>query len=57
MFDLLLYLVILGLIFWLCEKFIPMAEPFRVAFRIVAVVIVILLLVRAFLSVGPSLRF
>lgn len=44
MIDLLITLVILGLIWWVVESVIPMAEPFRTIARVVLALILILYL-------------
>jgi hypothetical protein len=36
--TLLVFLVIVGLVVWLIDKYIPMAEPFKTIFRILIVV-------------------
>jgi predicted membrane chloride channel (bestrophin family) len=51
--SLLLPIVILGVAFYLIETYVPMSPPFQTAFRIVAVVIVLLLLFR--LAGSPTL--
>lgn len=44
MFHLLMVLVILGVVLYLVENFIPMSEPVKIVFRVVVVVILIVLL-------------
>jgi hypothetical protein len=41
-------LVVLGLILYLVENYLPMAEPFKVVLRVVVVIALILWLLRAF---------
>lgn len=48
MIQLLVLLVVLGVVFYLVDRFIPMADPFKTGFRILAVVITIVLLLQAF---------
>jgi len=44
LWQLLLYFVILGLIAYLVETYLPMAQPFKIVVRVVIVVIAIYLL-------------
>lgn len=44
MIDLLVTLVVLGLLVWFLETYIPMADPFKVGVRIVAALIVLAML-------------
>ena len=58
MIHYLLLIAVLGLIFFLVEKYVPMAEPFGLIFRIVAAVIAIVLLLAAFgISIPGAPRF
>jgi hypothetical protein len=41
-------LVIIGFVFWLIDKFIPMAEPIRTVVRVVMVIVLALWLLSAF---------
>lgn len=49
--DLLFHIAIFGLIAWLIDRFIPMAEPIKTIFRVVLVVLCIGYLLQ-FLSIG-----
>lgn len=53
--TLLLGLALIGLIVYLIDRFIPMAEPFKILIRVVAVIVVILWLLQAFAISLPSL--
>lgn len=48
MIHYLILILVLGVIFYLVQTYVPMAEPFGLVFRIVAAVIAILLLLAAF---------
>jgi uncharacterized membrane protein len=48
MITLLLVLIVIGVIVYLVENFIPMPPPFKVVIRVIAVVFVILYLLNAF---------
>lgn len=52
--TLLLFIVILGVIAYFVEAYIPMSEPFKMLFRVIVVIVVILLLLNAFGIVGPT---
>jgi hypothetical protein len=53
MLSILLSLVILGALLYLVETFVPMSRPFRVAVRVVVVVIVVWYLARLVALVAP----
>ena len=58
MIHLLVLILVLGVIFYLAEKYIPMAEPFGLIFRIIIAVIAICLLLAAFgISIPGVPRF
>jgi hypothetical protein len=44
--QLLILIAVIGLCAWLVETYIPMGEPWKTLFRVVAVVIVILFILR-----------
>ncbi len=48
MIEILLVLVICGVVLYLVENFIPMAEPIKVVIRVIVVVLLALFLLRAF---------
>lgn len=48
MIGLLIVLVVLGVIFYFIDSQIPMSPPFKLAFRIIAVLICLVLLLQAF---------
>jgi hypothetical protein len=54
MITLLVYLVILGVVAWLIEVYLPVAQPFKMIIRVVLVFIAIYFLLQAF-GLGPSL--
>jgi len=54
MIELLITLIILGIIFYFVETYVPMSEPFKAMVRILAVIIVLLILLN-FLGYGGSL--
>lgn len=56
MLELLITVIILGIIFWFVETYVPMSDPFKSLFRVVAVIIVLVLLLN-FLGVGGLGRF
>jgi uncharacterized membrane protein len=56
MISLLIVLVVAGVVMYLIENYIPMAEPFRVVIRIVVVLLLILYLLRTFGIVDIPLR-
>ena len=53
--QLLIVLIVLGLVWYLIETFLPIAEPFKMVIRIVIVLILILYLL-GLIGVVPSLR-
>jgi len=57
MIELLIAIVVIGVIVWLVETYIPMSPPFRTILRVVVVLFLIIWLLR-FLGVGglPNLR-
>lgn len=59
LFMLLIWLVVLGVVFWLLTSYVlpalPIAEPFKAAIVAILAIIVILLLVMYFLP-APGLR-
>lgn len=57
MFRLIAVLVILGLVMYLVENYIPMSEPFRVVLRVVVVIILILFLLSTFGVMDVPLKF
>ena len=55
--TLIVVLVILGLVMWLIEQYVPMSPPFRTVLRVLVVLALILYLLSAFgLWSGPRLR-
>lgn len=50
----LVILIVFGVIFFLIDKFMPMAEPFKIVFRIIGAIIAIVLLLRVFGIVIPG---
>lgn len=48
MITLLLALIIFGVILYLVENYIPMSEPIKVVIRVIVVIFLIALLLRAF---------
>jgi len=48
MVELILTLVIIGVILYLLENFVPMVQPIKVAIRVIVVVCLILYLLRIF---------
>jgi hypothetical protein len=44
--QLLVFIVILGLALYLVERFIPMAEPFRILLRVIVVIVIIAILLK-----------
>lgn len=57
MIELLVVLIVLGVILWFVNAHIPMAAPFKTGLNIVAAIIVLLMVLRAFgiWSGGPKL--
>lgn len=51
--SILLSLAVLGVAVWLIESLLPMAQPFRVLIRLVAVLVAIWMLVRLVALVAP----
>lgn len=49
-------LVVLGVVFWLIETYLPMSEPFKTLLRVVAVLVLILLLLSMFGIVNVPVR-
>jgi len=57
MIQILLVLIVIGLILYLVERFIPMSEPIKIIIRVLVVILIILYLVQAFgLSDLPAPR-
>ena len=56
MIELLIALVVLGLIVWFVETYIPMAEPFKVGVRILAAIIVLVMILSLFGYVDLPMR-
>ncbi len=46
--QLLVLIIVIGVLVWLVETYIPMAPPFKSIVRVVAIVCVVLLLLSAF---------
>lgn len=53
--SLILGIALVGLVVYLIERFIPMAEPFKILIRVIAAIVVILWLLEAFAVPLPSL--
>lgn len=47
MVQTLILILVIGVVAFFVEKYIPMAEPFKLVFRIVMVVVAVVLLLRA----------
>lgn len=56
MIEFLIMLVVLGLVFYLVDRFIPMSAPFKMVFRIVSVVILIFMVLSLFNFVNLPFR-
>lgn len=48
MIEILIVLVIVGVILWFVNTYVPMAAPFKTAVNVVAVILLLLYLLRAF---------
>jgi hypothetical protein len=46
MIELLVTIIILGILFWFVETYVPMSEPFKALVRIIAILIVLLLILQ-----------
>jgi len=54
LFGLIFVLVVIGVVLYLIETYIPMAPPIKLILRIVVVALVILWLLQIFNVAGPS---
>ena len=52
--NLIVYLAIVGVLLWLVNKYIPMAEPIKTIINVVVVIVVVLWLLRVFGVMGPT---
>lgn len=50
-----LTLALIGVLLWFLEKYVPMAEPFRLLIRIIVAFAIIFWLLRVF-GIGPAIR-
>lgn len=55
MLELLLVLIVLGVVLWLVETYLPMPQPIKVLIYVVVVIFIVILLFRA-LGVPIGLR-
>jgi len=53
--TLLLTIAVLGLVIWLIDKYVPMAEPFKTIFRVI-IVIAICIKLLSMIGVGVPLH-
>ncbi len=53
--SLIVTLVVVGLILWLCETYIPMSPPIKTVLRVVVVLVLIVWLLQLIGFVGPTL--
>ena len=48
MITLIILIVIIGVVLWLAETYIPMSPPIKIVLRVVVVIILLLYILRAF---------
>jgi hypothetical protein len=53
LFQLIVVIVILGLGMYLIERYVPMAQPFRILLRVLVVLLIVLWLLQVFGITGP----
>ena len=49
-----IYLIIVGVLLWLINQYIPMAPPIKTIINVVVVIVVVLWLLRVFGVMGPT---
>jgi hypothetical protein len=54
--DLVLVLIVVGILLWLVETQLPIAQPIKTIIRVVVIVVVVLYLLRAFVGDIPVPR-
>jgi len=52
--NLIVYLAIVGVLLWLVNTYIPMAQPIKTIINVVVVIVVVLWLLRVFGVMGPT---
>jgi hypothetical protein len=54
--DLVIVLIVVGVLLWLVETQLPIAQPIKSIIRVVVIVVVVLWLLRAFVGDIPVVR-